>query len=225
MTLADGAHHLYVLIKDTRKDLEDFLLSGRAEADEFHALSDEHEQSIADLCVRLGLTATYHNQAMDYMHRRFMVTYPKIRNPANAKSITLIPWFMLPGRPYPLFVYLYAIWHYGVSERKSLRLSALAAGKLFGIDELNKSTVWRSIKAMGCFIGATGIDRPLAVDARPAPSMEDILGLVPELLKDRPDPGSLRGMPGGTPGPLPAPVRQTEGAPLFWAASQRNTWE
>jgi hypothetical protein len=88
----------------------------------------------------------------------------KVLNPKTDMSVSLIPWFMVIGRPYPFFVYAYAIGHYHKEGKKSLEETALAVRKLFGIDSFHKSTVSRSISAMGKFIDTARLDQPLSVN-------------------------------------------------------------
>ena len=163
---------------------------------------------------RNGLRAAYHRQQIDYMNWKATVTYLRVCDPATGTSISLIPWFMLPGRPYPVFAYVYAIWHYQSTGEKSLSLSAAAAGKLFGIGGLNKSTVSRNIKAMGDFIDLSHIDRPLATGACGSQSDEEMIGRIPEILRCSPPNESLEEIYGEMAKRLPAPINSKEAAKL-----------
>jgi hypothetical protein len=156
---------LYFLVRDISQELEEFILTGKKHSDELHVFSEEREREMIKVWRQLGLKVAYHYQQIEYMRCNVMITYLRVFNPATDINISLIPWFMLPpNRPYPIFVYVYSIWYYHITGKKSLSQSAAAAGKLFGIDSLNKSTVCRSIKSLEGFIDISRIDRPLSVD-------------------------------------------------------------
>jgi hypothetical protein len=127
------------------------------------------------------------------------VKYLKVHNPDTGVDISLIPWFMLPGRRHPVFVYAYAIWYYHINGKKSLKETAIVTGKLFKIKSLNKSTVSRNIKCMENFIDVTSIDRSLAVteqdelvgQATAAESNSAQIKRVSEILADCPSTEAL----------------------------------
>jgi len=177
LALTDGDSCLYLLIKDIHKDLNDFILSGIAQAYELHVFSEAQEKEMIGHWARFGLKATYRSQKITYMNTDIAIIYLHVRDPVAGVGISLILWFMLPGRPYPVFVYIYAIWHYHVTEKKSLSESACAAGRVFGVNGLNKSTVSRNIKAFEGFIEVSSIGRPLAAECQDATSDEEILGI------------------------------------------------
>jgi hypothetical protein len=148
IALSTGGGCIYILIKDINKELARFISTGRTEAAVFHTLSLEEMKATAECCEQHGLTLTYRSHCMEYMHRKVTITYPQVSNHATGIKVSLIPWFLLPDRPYPIFTYAYAIWHYNSSGKKSQRLSAAATGKVFGVSSFNKSTVCRNIKAL-----------------------------------------------------------------------------
>lgn len=208
--LSDGASCLYLLIKDISKELEDFILTGKMCTAEIHVLPTEQERTIMERWKQMGLTVTYHRQRIEYMYREATITYLCVGDPVTGIKISLIPWFMLPGRPYPIFVYIYAIWHYQITGKKSLSLSAAAAGKMSGISTLNKSTVSRNIKAMENFIEISHIDRPLSTDEPEMPSDEDMIERIPEILGGDANVESLERRRGQKIKHLPEPIRHTE---------------
>lgn len=175
-----------------------------------HVFSEEREQALIGGWKKLGLKVTHQYQQLEYMGRRVTIAYLKVRNPKTGVSISMIPWFMLPGRPYPVFTYIYSVWHYHKTGEKSLKESAAATGKLFGITGLNKSTVSRTIKAMECFIDISLINEPPGTDGQGMPSGKDMLGCVPEILKGCRTAASLEEEFAGKVKPLPAPVRCKE---------------
>jgi len=191
VVLSAGAACLYFLVKDLSEELEEFILGGRAGAAEFHVFPKGEMEEMASRFEAQGLTVTYRSQQIEYMYRQAAVIYPQVGDPATGMKISLIPWFMLPGRPYPIFTYVYAIWHYQASGKKSMRLSAAAAGRIFGAGSFNKSTLCRNLRAMARLFEMFQIDSPLSVEARAAPSAEEVIGAIPELLRGCPPIGEL----------------------------------
>jgi len=214
IVLADEGLHLYFLVKDLSEELEAFIFSGKKDRAEYQVFSEEDMREMAGYWEGLGLTVTYHSQRMEYMNNEIEIIYPRICDPETGMMISLIPWVMLPGRPYPIFLYLFAIWHYYSSEKKSMRLSAEAAGKLFGISSLNKSTISRNIKAMDRLFTIFQIDRPLSTESREAPSIKDIIRDIPKMLKECPSIEKLKEMYGDRAGQLPEQVNKTGNIPL-----------
>jgi len=135
--------HFYILIKDINNDLHKFITTGKAVANEIDVFNDEYEKELILTWQKSGYEYKYRNQTVEYMHRSVSIRYLTVNNPRTNISVSLIPWFMLPGRLYPVFVYAYAEWHYVKSRQKSMRLSACAAGRIFGVESFNKSTLSR----------------------------------------------------------------------------------
>ena len=95
---------LFYLVKETGGDLKRFIDTGLTEVSEFHVLSEEEERGLAGQWEGRGLTVTYHSQKMDYMNEGFTVIYMRVSDPDSGANISIIPWFLLHGRPYPVFV-------------------------------------------------------------------------------------------------------------------------
>ena len=188
VVMTTGKNGLYFLIKDLDTALEDFISTGKAYTNEFHVFSNDDMQAMTVEWEKLGMTVAYRSQAMEYMDRNVTIIYPQIIDKTTGKKISLIPWFMLPGRPFPLFVYLYALWHYEVSLERSQRLTAAATSKLFGIRKFDKSTVCRNIKAMamGHLLGKINHERPLSIAERESLSIKDLIGCIPKMIENYP---------------------------------------
>jgi hypothetical protein len=207
---------LYVLVSDIDKKLESFIFTGKLEETEFHVFSKEQEEAMVSAWTHLRFEVTYQRQKIDYMGYWITIKYLKVRNPTTGVSISLIPWFMIPGRPFPTFVYIYAIWHYNITGKKSLKNSADATGKLFKIDTFNKSTVSRNIKALENFVDVSKIDIPLNAEPSKMPptlpvrqSIKGTINHVAKILKDCPSIKSLERIYGETIKRLPMPIRPT----------------
>ena len=138
-----GDTYSHILIKDFNDDLQKFIDTGKAGANEISVFTSAYENELVSVWQTSEYEYKSRYQTIEYMHQRVSVRYLTVRNPRTDISVSLIPWFMLPGRPYPVFVYAYAEWYYGNSEQKSMRLSASAAGRVFGVDSFDKSTLSR----------------------------------------------------------------------------------
>jgi hypothetical protein len=181
--LTDGGTRAYVLVKDMSREMEEFICAGKADSSELRVFSEDHERELFREWSSMGFECICRSRQMEYMCQRVTVKYPEVRNPRTGVRIALIPWFMLPDRPYPIFVYLYAVRHYDSSVRKSMSLSAAAAGKLFRISGFSKSTVSRTLKVMDDLLIRFQITGPLPVDEPVTPSAAETAGRVSELLE------------------------------------------
>jgi len=183
--LAAGESCLYYLVKELNEELENFIQTRKTDVEEFHVFSDECEQAMLRYWKQAGLSVTYRCQQITYMRRTVSIKYFHVANPESGACISLIPWFMLHGRPYPVFVYIYAVWHYINTGKKSMQTSAAAAGKIFGIDGFNKSTLSRNMNCMEQIFDIKQIGQPLSAAGRAAPSAVEMAALIPEILKSR----------------------------------------
>ena len=208
--LSTGGECIYMLVKDISKELEGFIYTGMTDKSRLHALSREDERAVAECCGRHGLTLNYCSQCLEYMHRKVTVAYPQIRYRKGAAKVLLIPWFTLPDRLYPVFTYIYAIWHYNASGKKSQRLSAAAAGKVFGIDSFHKSTVCRNIKAMEGLAESIMGGSPAPDEKSGKQAAVDVIESIPEILKHCPTAAALKESLGGTVFPMPEHMNNTQ---------------
>jgi hypothetical protein len=118
------------------------------------------------------------------MDKRVYIKYLAVSNSQTKVQISLVPWFILPGRPFPIFAYVYAVWHYDSSEQKSMQQSAEATEELFGIDGFSKSTISRTIKVMEQLISNFQMDSPLPTTEPEILSAAPAIGCISELLKN-----------------------------------------
>jgi len=208
IVLIGGESCIYILVRDLQKDTENFIKTGKADTDKLHVLPETQEDALIEEWRLDGFEYGYHCQPIEYMRRRVTIKYLWVKNPKTGMEISLIPWFMLPGKPYPIFVYVYAIWHYINSEQKSMRLSAAATGAVFKIIGFNKSTLCRSIKTMGQIFGRFKIKTPLSTDGQPAPAAAEMSDRISGILKGCPSIKSLEKVLGANVGRLPPPIRR-----------------
>jgi hypothetical protein len=173
-----------ILIKDIYDVLEKFINTGIKDHQEISVFDNAFEDGLAADCRARGYGVKFRNQTIIYMNKRVSVRYPVVSNPNTDMSVSLIPWFMRPGKPYPVFVYAYADWHYTTSEQKSMKQSACAAGKVFGIESFNKSTLSRARKdGQSCGIN---IDKPQSTDEPACLPKNNIAAFIVELLENCP---------------------------------------
>ena len=205
---SDGASCIYLLINDICPELERFIQTGNNEdICDFNVLSKMRWSMLLSKLEQQGFAVTYHSQKISYNYKTVTITYPKAHNAESGMSIYLIPWFLLPKRSYPVFVYVYAIWHYHNQKgKKSLKKSAAAAAKLFGIRKFNKSTLSRNIKAMENFIAASKISRPLSVDNWKGQCGDAEIWRAVEILSSFKSIEEVKEKYGDIANPLPSPV-------------------
>ena len=219
---------LYYLVNDVSEDLEYFINTGkRPEKDrftnkEYHVFPSEQEERMIESWTAKGMTVTYRRQQIE-LEYRITIVYMKVQKPKSDLSISITPWFVVAGRPYPVFTYAYAIWHYQRAERKSLEETARSVRKLFGVSEFHKSTVSRSLNSMGEYIDASLYEQPLAVETLKTPgypsdspaemhqSYENITEYVPELLTAYPSLETLERDIGEKVKRFPEPIKRVGG--------------
>jgi hypothetical protein len=190
--LSNGSSEIYLLVENLHEDLERFIIDGNVDVFDIYVLPKETEIKLLAQCRDLGFTYRYRSQSIEYMHHRVMIWYLQMMDSKTGRRLSLIPWFMLPGRCYPVFVYLYAINHYEMAAKKSQCESAAAAAKVFGINTFNKSTLCRNVRQMEPLLNSYGIHKPHAVPERKTGTSEEFLVHIPELLRDGvPDPTRL----------------------------------
>jgi hypothetical protein len=88
---------------------------------------------------------------LKYLHKEYVVLCPEFRN--GTESIVLVPEFLVPGRIYPVYVYMYAIDLYSGAPEKGQRWAAEETRKQFGLVSFAHTTLGRALKA---FIGIIG---------------------------------------------------------------------
>jgi len=180
----DGDACAYILVKELHAEMDEFVNTGEINTVELHVFSLDYEQELIRTWEAKGLKCTYRRQRLEYMRKSVTIIYIEVSNPQTGVRLSLIPWFMLPGRPYPIFVYLYAICHYNNSVQKSMMLSALATKQLYKISGFSKSTISRAIKVMGPFISSLQMDKPISIEEPEIASAAETIDCISELLEN-----------------------------------------
>jgi hypothetical protein len=175
-------NHIYLLVGSPNDDLTKVIEEGINDTGVIQIFADEKGKETLSQWKRLGFTVRYINQQIECMNHVVNIRYPQIANPANCKKISLIPWYISPGKPYCVYVYLYAAWYYHTTGRKSMWLTAKATGRIFGISSFNKSTVCRNIKAMERYLNQNCSNAPISTEERGLSSTSDFIEIVPTIL-------------------------------------------
>ena len=84
-----------------------------------------------------------------YKHRDYAVHCMEFRNDNDGReAVMLIPDFLIPGRRYPVEVYLYAIDIYSSNPAKGQRWAAEGTRKRFGLETFAHTTLGRALKTL-----------------------------------------------------------------------------
>ena len=88
-----------------------------------------------------------------YKYKEYIIICPEFRSCNKSdEPIVIIPEFLIPGRPYPVYVYLYAIDMYSSNPDMGQRKAAEAARKQFGLIHFAHTTLGRALKVFACKI-------------------------------------------------------------------------
>ena len=94
----------------------------------------------------LAESVRYHHYQIEYIKHHEIVC-PRYYF-ANGISVTLIPWYLIPGRPYPIQIYLFACELYSSNPKLGQRGAAEATRIKFNLETFSHSTVCRSFKSL-----------------------------------------------------------------------------
>ena len=103
-------------------------------------LEEEYQQA--------GYQKRERSYKLKYQHKEYTVLCPEYRNEEiGVEPIVIIPTFLIPRRPYPVHVYLYAIDLYSSNPVMGQREAAETTRKLFGLTHFAHTTLGRALKA------------------------------------------------------------------------------
>jgi hypothetical protein len=83
---------------------------------------------------------------ISFNYRDFQLHCPLLEF-GPGKTVVIWPSFKLPRRPYPCFIYLYAVTRY-LTTKMSMRLVAEEVRKKFGLQTFSHSTISRALKKL-----------------------------------------------------------------------------
>lgn len=82
-------------------------------------------------------------------HSEYIIHCYEFRHSEDeSEPVVIIPEFLVPGRPYPLEVYLYAIDLYSSNPEKGQRWTAAETRKHFGLKTFAHTTLGRALKSL-----------------------------------------------------------------------------
>jgi len=85
-------------------------------------------------------------------HKEYIVSCPEYRK-KGTEPIVLVPEFLVPGRRYPVYVYMYAINLYTRMPEKGQRWASAETCKRFGLASFAHTTLGRALKSFVCCMG------------------------------------------------------------------------
>jgi len=117
---------------------------------------DQTYEVQADDLERDYKEAGYHRHdryyKLTYRHQEYTVVCPEFIKPTPkgnpCERIVIIPEFLIPQRPYPVYVYLYAINLYSTDPSISQRAAAEETRKQFGLETFAHTTLGRALKRL-----------------------------------------------------------------------------
>ena len=110
------------------------------------------------------LDAGYHQHERSYKvksnYKEYTIICPEFRSSTKGtESVIILPEFLVPGRPYPVYVYMYAIDIYSNAPEKGQRWAAEKTRKKFRLASFAHTTLGRALKSfthtIGKFTGTT----------------------------------------------------------------------
>jgi len=119
-----------------------------------------HNSSLEAELAKAGYQRRERIYQVKYRHKVYMVQCPEYRDEMKCGSpaVTIIPAFLVPGRPYPLCVYLYAIDLYSSNTERGQRWAAGETRKHFGLETFSHTTLGRALKRFITVIGNVSIN-------------------------------------------------------------------
>ena len=76
--------------------------------------------------------------------------------PSGESSALIIPEFLIPGRPYPIYVYIYGMVLYSSNPTMGQREAAEKTRKRFGLEKFCHTTLGRAMKTLEALINSSG---------------------------------------------------------------------
>jgi len=103
--------------------------------------------------------------AINYQDKTYYIHCIVLRCKKTGELMLFIPEFIIPRRPFPVFVYLFAISLYCENPGMSQRKAAEATRKEFGLEKFSHTTVGRALKAFVSKLGTKGVESGEAAEA------------------------------------------------------------
>lgn len=111
----------------------------------YHVQAEELDKQY----LNAGYQRRERSYKIKYQRKEYTVICLEFRHDKNGdEPIVIIPEFLIPGRPYPVFIYLYAIDLYSQSPEKGQRWAAGETRKHFRLDTFAHTTLGRALKVL-----------------------------------------------------------------------------
>lgn len=94
----------------------------------------------------IGYSVGYRYKKLLADNREYEVTYPIVTNRETEGEIVILPEFVSPHRPYPIYSYIFAVAIYELNSEIPQRIAASLTRKQFGLETFSHSTVCRARK-------------------------------------------------------------------------------
>jgi len=171
--LSTDKGEIYILIKDLPEEMENFIYGEAFEGEELHVFTEAYEKRVLRRWREQGYECQYHRQSMEYMSRTITIKYLHVMNPETKVGVSLIPWFMLPKRKYPVTTYVFAAWYSTLPEEKvGVRKTGEVVRELFELTTFDPSTVWRARAQISRIFGEQSEnDGPLSIYKGPSSAL------------------------------------------------------
>ena len=130
---------MYILIQDSNFENHKEI--------NYHVQAPELEKEYTDAGYERG----ERSYKVKYQHREYTVICQEFRSKQESqgnKHIVLIPDFLIPGRPYPIQAYLFAINTYSNNPDMGQREAAEITRKHFGLKTFAHTTLGRALKRL-----------------------------------------------------------------------------
>jgi len=136
----------------------------------YKVLTPQMEQK----CQDEQLTVREHESKLKCGRIDITVGYPEICDQSEPNEIgyVIVPEFLIPGRPYPIYIYLFAIITYCLNPWMGQREAAKRTRKRFGLETFSHTTLGRAMKKLEKLINENK-DEPQATET---PIKEEVAG-------------------------------------------------
>jgi len=192
--LSTGNGEIYILIKDLTAEMDNFINGEPFKGEELHVFSEAYEKRVARRWREHGYECAYRRQSVEYMGRTITIKYLHVKNPETKIDVSLIPWFMLPKRKYPVTTYVFAAWYSTLPEEKAgLRKTGEVVRELFELSTFDPSTVWRVRAQISHIFGEQREeDRTLSIQEPKIATTADIIDRITEFLEKCPSSEAIK---------------------------------
>jgi hypothetical protein len=114
----------------------------------FNVLPEDRKKNIR----QENLTITVRRYKLECGQVVYEINCLEIQDKENGCRYLIVPEFMKPKRPYPIYVYIYAIMLYSSNPAMGQRKAAKRTREVFGLQTFSHTTLGRAMKKLVAFI-------------------------------------------------------------------------